>query len=199
MSKGDGTGASVQGDETDMLEDDDADSITETLNEQIDRFVILYTTGDTTPLAWVKIKTGLRDDTDGDLAIDKGLDEMGWQQPAEALEKRYGRTGLTPKPVGTSFAALPNEDRGQDDELLKNARSIMARAIAEDMMPVADRLAQILDETPEGELFQALEKFRSEELPELAKKVLTGNAGAEALEQSMVAALFNGLEGVKKA
>jgi hypothetical protein len=205
MSKGDGTGASVQGDETDMLEDDDADSITDTLNEQLDRFVILYTTGDTTPLAWVKIKTGLRDDTLGDLAVDKGLYETGWQQPAEELEKRYGRTGLTAKAetgnLKPEFNSLANENRQSaianrqsEDALLKSARQVIAKAIAEDMKPVADRLAQILDDTPDGELFQTLEKFRTDELPELAKKALAGTAGAEALEQSMVAALFNGLE-----
>jgi len=199
MSKGDGTGASVQGDETDMLEDDDADSITDTLNEQLDRFAILYTTGDTTPLAWVKIKTGLREDTQGDLAVDKGLSEIGWNQPAEELEKRYGRTGLVAKaaPQPLPFA---NEAPGKgdmdvaQDALLKSARSVIAQAISNDLMPVADRLAQILDATPDGDLFQALEKFQTEELPELAKKTLAGKAGAEAMADTLTAALFNGME-----
>jgi len=81
------------------------------------------------------------------------------------------------------------------DALLKAARKAMITARAEDWAPVADRLAQILDDTPDADLFQTLEKFRAEELPELAKKVLAGTAGADALEQSMAAALFNGLEG----
>jgi len=207
---GDGTGASVQGDETDMLEDDDADSITDTLNEQLDRFVILYVTGDTTPLAWVKIKTGLREDVQGDLAIDKGLSEIGWQQPAEDLEKRYGRTGLVaqaapqPLPFANEKPATRHQpvrrslgEGGTPDTeaaLLKSARSVIAKAITEDLMPVADRLAQILDETPDGELFAALEKFQTEELPDLAKKALAGTAGADALAATMTAALFNGIE-----
>lgn len=203
ISKGDGAGASLQGGETDLLEDDDADSITDTLNEQVDRFVILYTTGDTTPKAWVKIKSGLRDDITGDLNIDKTLSEIGWGQTAEDLEKRYGRTGLIAKQPTTS-APVPfaNEDikpaasslQPKTDALLASARSVIAKAISEDMKPVADRLAQILDETPDGDLFLALEKFRAEELPELAKTALAGTAGAEAMAETMTAALFNGLE-----
>jgi len=201
ISKGDGTGASLQGGETDLLEDDDADSITDTLNEQVDRFVILYTTGDTTPKAWVKIKSGLREDIQGDLAVDKTLSEIGWGQPAEDLEKRYGRTGLVAKPAAQAFSPLANEALATrhptpdtEDALLKNARLTIAQAISNDLMPVADRLAQILDETPDEQLFQALEKFRDTELPELAKKALAGTAGAEALAETMTAALFNGIE-----
>jgi hypothetical protein len=194
MSKGDGTGASMQMDEMQMLEDDDADHITDTLNEQLDRFVILYATGDTVPLAWVKIKTGIRDDTKGDLEVDKALHEIGWQQPAEELERRYGRTGLEMK----QSIPLANEKEtttiDQPNALLKNARKAMAKAIAEDLRPVADRIAEILDATPDGDLFAALKSFQTDELPDLARKALAGNASADALEQTMVAALFNGLE-----
>ncbi len=80
------------------------------------------------------------------------------------------------------------------DALLKSARSVIAQATASDLKPVADRLAQILDETPDGELLAALEKFRDTELPELAKKALAGTAGAEALADTLTAALFNGIE-----
>jgi phage gp29-like protein len=83
------------------------------------------------------------------------------------------------------------------DALLKSARQALSRALAQDMKPVADRIAAILDTTPDAELFQALEKFRADELPALAKKALAGTAGAEALEQSMVASLFNGIESQK--
>jgi len=197
ISKGDGTGASLQGDETDLLEDDDAESISDTLNEQVDRFVILYTTGDTTPKAWIRIKTGIREDVQGDLAVDKTLGELGWGQSAEDLEKRYGRAGLIPKPPTSTASQIPfaNEAiKPETDALLASARSVIAKAIAEDLMPVADRLAQIIDDTSDADLFQTLEKFRTDELPELAQKVLAGTAGADALEQSMAAALFNGIE-----
>lgn len=199
MSKGDGTGASVQGDETDMLEDDDADSITDTLNEQLDRFAILYTTGDTTPLAWVKIKTGLREDTQGDLAIDKGLGELGWQQPAEALEKRYGRHGLTPKPDSTPFAPLANERKSDDvtDQLLKNGRMAIAEAMQNDLAPVAARLAEIL-ELPDDRLFAALEKFQTEELPKLAKDILAAPSAVDAIADTLSAGLFNGIDDAVK-
>jgi phage gp29-like protein len=46
ISKGDqAVGASLQGDETDLLLEDDAQLISETLNEQVDRYVLEYTFG----------------------------------------------------------------------------------------------------------------------------------------------------------
>jgi hypothetical protein len=41
-----GSGASLQGDETDLLLEDDAQLISETLNEQVDRYVLEYTFGE---------------------------------------------------------------------------------------------------------------------------------------------------------
>lgn len=227
QGSGDGTGASVQGEETDILENDDAKNITDVLNEQVDKWVIYYVHGDSVPLAWVQVKENISQDVTLDLATDKGLLELGYEEPVEELQKRYNRPHLQKKQTVQSFdpaaadvqAAnealrhlppgtrnLPwwkrllgaaNEktvDGVQEVELLKNARMTISKAIAEDLMPVADRLAQILDNTPDGELFAALEKFRSEELPELAKKALAGTAGADALADTMTAALFNGIE-----
>jgi hypothetical protein len=52
-----GTGASLQGDETDLILEDDAALITEALNEQVDRFVIEYAFGEGTELkAYFKLK-----------------------------------------------------------------------------------------------------------------------------------------------
>jgi phage gp29-like protein len=202
MSKGDGTGASVQGDETDMLEDDDADSITDTLNEQLDRFVILYTTGDTTPLAWVKIKTGLREDTQGDLDVDKALYETGWQQPAEELERRYGRTGLTPKPAvsgqGTAVRPLANEDPGEADllaKLQKAGRDAAAIAIEQDVIEAYDRLAQIIDDESltYDQLLEQLEEFQTVELPAIARKILADPSATDAIADTLSAAVLNGM------
>lgn len=144
---------------------------------------------------------GIEMDVD-DLAERTGYKLARAPQPAfspvtAAVQNRDTGIGRQASGIRGLWMRLFNRNQTPDtlDPLLKNARSVMMQAIAEDMKPVAERIAQILDETPDEELFQTLEKFRSDELPKLAAEVLAGTAGAEALEQSMAAALFNGLEG----
>jgi phage gp29-like protein len=116
--------------------------------------------------------------------------------PVQQFANRGRRSGVKGQGwFGRLFNRQSSIDNQQStDALLKSARSVIAQAISNDLMPVADRLAQILDETPDGDLFAALEKFQTEELPELSKKALAGTAGAEAMASSLTAALFNGME-----
>jgi phage gp29-like protein len=114
----DSSGASLQGEETDVLEEDDAELLTETLNAQLDRYVIQYLFGEE-PLAWIKIKTGQRQDIKQDIEVDRFLSEQGFPMSAQALATRYGRTLpaedetlLTPRQVPGAAAPvlpLPNE------------------------------------------------------------------------------------------
>jgi hypothetical protein len=53
-SKERGASASLQADETAILEEDDAGMISEALNSQVDRFVIKYLFGDIPPKAYIK-------------------------------------------------------------------------------------------------------------------------------------------------
>ncbi len=207
ISKGDGTGASLQQGETDLLEDDDAANITDVLNEQIDKFVIKYMHGSNRPKAWVRIRANVREDVASDLKIDQGLKELGFASPIEALQRRYNRPDL--EPLGT--VPLANEMTPKDekdmaalqkaaqptDKLLKASRKLIAKAMQDDRMPIAERLAEIIDDTPDADLFEAIERFRSEELPALAEAMLTDPAAAKAFEDSMSAALLSGLaEGI---
>ena len=65
ISKGDGNGASLQGDESDLIEQDDAEMIGETLNTQVDPQVIRALFGEgVKPLAYIKLLT----ETAGDIA-----------------------------------------------------------------------------------------------------------------------------------
>ena len=64
ISKGDGTGASLQGDESGMLEQDAVANLGEALHEQVDRFVIRYVTGDEEPLAYISIEPVVKPDVD---------------------------------------------------------------------------------------------------------------------------------------
>lgn len=122
ISKGDGTGASLQGDEAVMIEQDAAANLGETLHEQVDRFVIRYVTGDDEPLASISIEPVKKPDVDTDIKIDNHLAALGVKlSKADALQ-RYGRAEATseedalhPTPNGPQnglpggFGGLPNE------------------------------------------------------------------------------------------
>lgn len=90
---GQGQGASVQGDESSLLEADDADLVSETLNEVLDRQAIAWAFGEgTKPLAYVKIVVPKLRDVAQERETDKFLTERGARlSVADALE-RYDRT-----------------------------------------------------------------------------------------------------------
>ena len=95
ISKGDGTGASLQGDESGMIEQDAAENLGETLHEQVDRFVIRYVTGDDEPLAHIVIEPVTKPDVDTDIKIDNHLVSMGCRLSKQDMMQRYGRTEAT--------------------------------------------------------------------------------------------------------
>jgi phage gp29-like protein len=92
LSRSQGYGASLQGAEGDLLETDDAENISETLNTQVDPYVIKYLFGEhARPLAFVRLMVTPRKPSDHDLKIDDFLLRHGARlSMAEALE-RYGR------------------------------------------------------------------------------------------------------------
>lgn len=89
---GDSTGASVQGDETDILEQDACEMISETLNAQVDRYVIRYVLGDDVPLAYLSIAPSDRPNVDQDIKIDNHLASLGVRLSRNDALARYGRT-----------------------------------------------------------------------------------------------------------
>lgn len=93
---GESTGASVQGEETDILEQDACEMISETLNAQVDRFVIRYVTGDDVPLAYVSIAPSDRPNVDQDIKIDNHLAGLGVELSQNDALARYGRSAYDP-------------------------------------------------------------------------------------------------------
>lgn len=124
----DNKGASVQGEESEDLLSDDAALVSETLQQQVDRWVIWQLFG-TAPLAYASLVVPERRDVKSDLEVDKFLLDAGAQLGMRATLERYGRSLMeaddTPlhapvtvtdrftdatqggKPPGTE--ALPNE------------------------------------------------------------------------------------------
>ncbi|MCL1921985.1 MAG: DUF935 family protein [Kiritimatiellaeota bacterium] len=92
-----GTGASVQGDETSLLEADTCEMISETLQQQVDRYVILYTHGTDTPLAYTAVAPVERPNAEMDMKVDAHLAALGARLSKNEALRRYQRTEADPK------------------------------------------------------------------------------------------------------
>jgi len=87
-----GQGASLQGDESEILEQDDAQWLSETLSRQLDKRVIEYVFGEgTKPLAYIKIKTSQKKNIAQELLVDTFLRDSGAPLGVDSVLERYGR------------------------------------------------------------------------------------------------------------
>lgn len=214
---GDGTGASLQGDEMALLEDDDAQMISDTLNTQVDRFVIRYTLGDTEPLAYIKLRTAQRSNVETDLKVDAALREMGVPMAVQDTAERYGRSlpdpdeellpsATTTKPGGSGSdapepradlanARLPgvtvrNQALAVAEDLSEASQEESLKARAKDLEDVRAKLEYIL--TIESGSFRTVAlKNLQKDLPALLKSMNEDPAAAKVLEETMAAAVIN--------
>jgi phage gp29-like protein len=90
-SKHNAAGASLQADESDILEQDDAAMLTETLALKVSRFALAWKFGDAPQLAYLKIKTSEKKDAALDLQIDQFLLSAGFPISKTSAGERYGR------------------------------------------------------------------------------------------------------------
>ena len=121
-------GASLQGEETDLLEQAACETLSETLQEQVERHVIAYEFGDEEPLAYIQISPRAVPDVDKEIQVDQHLVSLGVPLSRNDALERYGRAMADPAdgndaalkqaqpPAGGGFGApggsfgLPNED-----------------------------------------------------------------------------------------
>lgn len=93
MSRENGAGASLQGDETDELVSADCDWLSETLNETISRRIIEYHFGSgTIPLAFFRLLGPQKQDTELEMKVDDHAKKHGVILTPEDIAERYGRT-----------------------------------------------------------------------------------------------------------
>ncbi|HRR33114.1 MAG TPA: DUF935 family protein [Kiritimatiellia bacterium] len=85
-------GASLQGDETDILDSDTCEMISEALQRQVDPFVIRWACGDAEPLAHISVSLPERPFTALDLQADETLLRLGARLSRRQALQRYGRT-----------------------------------------------------------------------------------------------------------
>jgi hypothetical protein len=194
-------GASLQGEEMDMLEQSAAEDISETLHEQIDRFVIQWHFGvGTEPLARFALVPVSRPDVTKEIAINEHLVRHGAKLSIADECQRFGRRQVdgaeadrameapaSPSP-GNFGGGLPGIGKSIANELpmvgkkeaelpkLGKEETAFARALQKDLRPVAKALQTALarGEGP-GELKRRLEKILRE----------CGAESADVLESAM--------------
>jgi hypothetical protein len=97
LSRKQGYGASLQGEESRILEVDDAKLLSETLNNTLDRQSIKILFGSTVePLAYINILISPQTYTAQDLAIDQFLTEHGAALSQSRALERYNRAPAEP-------------------------------------------------------------------------------------------------------
>jgi phage I-like protein len=97
LSRNQGYGASLQGAESKILELDDAELISTTLNSTLDDWVIKHLFGENqSPLAYIRIMVTPEEATSQDLAIDQFLVSQGAKLSLAKTLQRYGRAPAGP-------------------------------------------------------------------------------------------------------
>ena len=103
----------MQQGETQILEEDDAELITETLQKNIDRRVIEYTFGPKVPiLAGVTVQQTPRRGTQQDMLVDQFLIGAGMPLAITDAAKRYGRAIADPGEPTLALSIYPGTNLG---------------------------------------------------------------------------------------
>lgn len=199
ISKGEGLGASLQGEESDMLEADQCAEISEALHEQVDRLVIRYVCGDDEPLAYIWIEPVSKPDVESNTKIDNHLAQFGIRLSKRDMLQRYGRAeaaddsdALEPPAQGGMdgqpgpFGGLPNE------RTLPTPRNPIANRLQNAPRGTDEQRAVPGADAPEG-VFRAFAEAVSEDAKPLAEQVQKLldliDAGKEAEAASFAASL----------
>jgi hypothetical protein len=205
---GSGQGASLQGKEADIIECDDAAWIGETMRRKIERRLLDYTFGPGVPaLAYIKVKTAQRPNTDQDLKIDTFLVANGHPLSQKQAAERYDRPlpeagdvllkpapAAAPAPFGGGVPGF-NEKPADARAALFRAEALkrLSAAQAAALRPLVRRVLAVAD-LPDAEFDAGVARLR-EQLPTLAKEILAGDATgqlAKAWESILAPALVSG-------
>ena len=119
---GSGQGASLQAMEAELIEQDDATWLSETLSMKVDRLVLDNVYGTDTPaLAYVKIIAGSDDDVDRDLKVDAFAAQVGHPISQAQFAERYNRPVPAAGEVLLQAPASPASAPGQLSAVPKTA------------------------------------------------------------------------------
>lgn len=211
-------GASLQGDETEILETDDARIFGETLTAQVCRHALAWKFGPNTPqLAYVTLRVRPQQDITEDLKIDQHFITNRIPLGVAGTYERYNRpvpapkeeliqgpaptptnedptsTDEDPKKVQTSKPKSEISNALEDDpQFDEAAQREYAAAIASDFEEVVARLNAIRQITDTKTYRKKLAEFLRD-LPKLEADILADPASARALERAIGTALANGI------
>lgn len=156
LAKDDSVGGNAQSEEKQILDASDVTMINEAANWYLDRWVILFATGDETPLAYFSVKPSTRKNIADELTVDRAFFEMGVPLSVQGLGERYNRSAPateedslvkpagTPGTPGAIFAANAAPVAGAakpKSRIPDSSAPLVAQAVAETMQVRADWLA----------------------------------------------------------
>ncbi|MDR0595820.1 MAG: DUF935 domain-containing protein [Puniceicoccales bacterium] len=109
LSRQSGAGASLQVDESAILEEDDAAMISETLNEQVDKFILKYLFDGEEVKAYIRLIPGAKKNLKEELVLYKELYDLGVPLALGDIRERFGLTTPTDSEVLLSKTSQEGE------------------------------------------------------------------------------------------
>lgn len=192
----DAVGASLQGDESEILETDDARMIESTLALKVSRFALAWKFGPEAPqLAYLKLRTTPRQNIADDLQVDQFLAQFDGLLGKQSTLERYSRPmpkddeEMLTKPA----AANPNDLKPEDDAGFSNEelRADLATTLHETILPILRRLEAIAHVDDAAIQQHMIEKLLRD-FPSIANAIAEDNSLAKKLSPALEAALKSG-------
>ncbi len=203
MSQGaGGVGASLQGDETEILVEDDVAVICEPIHEQVERHVLEFFFGAGVEVkAYFSLLLPEADSTERDLKIDETLSRMGVPLSVASTAERYGRPLAKDGEPTLKVSAGPGVSPGGNfltEPMLRSyvpnesAVDTTAEAIATTLAPLRERLRSIAQIEDPARRREALIGLRME-IPGMLRRSGQNAAVTRAFERVLGEAMVSGL------
>ena len=184
MSRENGAGASLQGEDTDELISADCEWISEVLNEQLSRRVIAWKFGEgVEPLAFFKLSGPQRQDTEMEMKVDDHVKKHGVVLSVDDVAERYGRTHVE-RPAVTPPPGAANE--AVSEGLRARLKAYVKAAFKSDFKPAQEALLRLEQAASADELRAALLALD----PAAVESSLIRGEALESALQSVIAAEF---------
>ena len=209
---GQGTGASLQKDETEILETDDAKIVEETLARKVEKFALAWKYGPEAPrLAGITLRTEPQKNITQDLQIDEFLLGNGCDLVKSETLARYNRSGPNDdtEPDDIIEATTPQLEAQKLQAQNKNPETgltspspggqfanadeaAIAETLREVLLPILDSVAAI-QKIDDPELQRRAAQALLKNFPHLETVILHNKALANKLLPELTAALVEGL------
>lgn len=208
QSSANANGASLQDDETEILDEDDASIFGETLTNQVSRYALAWKFGPDAPqLAYIKLRTAERKEVTNEIAIDKFLIGNQCPQGKKQLLERYGRAEpaaddelAAPIPVAAG-PADGNKPAEMDNDSVSTrppdskAMQLFIEAILSEFDSINARLLKIADIT-DADLQKKKLSEAMADLEALKKQIDHDPAIAQVIYKILAANVANGVAGL---